>query len=885
MEAVRGGSGPDGRFRVGDKLVVDFTAKSTAGQPLELSTMARGAIMVSGPTFNYQRVIASQADVLTTSTKRALGAYTYTFLVPVPQTYLAPLNDTAALSDGELTGQPLLSGTYTVGLELRKDYPVSGTTYRDPGNSSFDFLFGDATLVEKREVVTLANCNQCHSELHAHGDNREKITNCLLCHTSGAEDGNVATAAGGTPGVAIDFKVMIHKIHSGIKLPSVNGVATNSNGSRNYAATPVPYIVQGRNASLVDFSEVAFPVWPSLLTPMPRDIGFSTLTSGQQTLENTLRGGPVDCDKCHGDPDGAGPLPAPAQGNLVYSQPSRAACSSCHDDWNPEFPYTSNGTTMPIQRDNAACTECHRESGTALDVRDAHLHPLKNANLARGVHIDVTSVTDVGDADGTFDAGEKVRVTLTIKDDAGNDIPAANLSTINAVINGPTANPQLVHYVRIFAATMGAGPTYTFNLPQNVYYESVGTSTGTLQMFVTGRTPHANVTGAATTLLRRTGTGAATALTAATPALQNFLDVTTGTGTSFVKDNYIVIEDAVGGRREFLKIQRVENDRLWFSSLYSPSYAPGVQFTHAAGSTVHLVTTASVPATSYTLDALTGTIVETTEFGTGEILASYTTEFVVPSVYAAPFGDSPDLDQSSGDWQGLPILAGTYNVGIWGARAFNVTVGSDTTSYTEGSIPEVTPVLFGDATSIETLARINDSSGCYRCHNDIQFHGGSRRGYETCTLCHSLAGAEDAANYIYPTGAVTTGVTIDFRTMLHKIHHGKELSAGSSYVVAGFGGTGHTYEEVGFPVMPDGTKQCTVCHGTDNSAWVQPASRNHPSGTLPTRVWRATCGSCHDSSATGAHIDVNTSSSGAESCEICHGVGKDKDVRTAHKTR
>ena len=885
ISAVRGGSGSGGKARVGDKLAVDFTLQTTAGAPLELSTMARGAIMVSGPTSNYQRVIASQSDVLTTAVKTALGAYTYTFTVPIPSTYVAPLNDTTDLTDGEMTGEALIAGTYTVGLEIRKDYTVDGVTYRDPGNASADFLFGDASTLEPREVVTLANCNQCHNELHAHGDNRDKITNCLLCHTSGAEDGNVATSGGGTPGVAIDFKVLIHKIHAGGKLPSVLGVATNSNGSRNYSATPTPYIVQGFQASLHDYSEFAFPVWPSMLTPMPRDTGYSTLNSTQQGLENTMRSGAIDCDKCHGDPDGDGPLPAPAEGDLIYNQPSRQACGSCHDDWNPEYPYVANSQTMPAQRDNAACTECHRESGTALDVRDAHTHPLKKPDLAQGLHIDITNVTDVGNADGTFDAGENVQITMTIKDDAGADIAASALSTINAVINGPTTNPNLVHYVRIYAASMGSGPTYTFNLPQNVYYESVGTSTGSLETFTTARAPHVNVTGAATSLLLRTGTGASSTLAADASALQNFIDVATGTGSSFVKDNYIVIEDLVSGRREFLKIQRVEDDRLWFSSLYSPNYAPGLSIAHASGSTVDVVTTSAISTSNYSLDTVTGLITETGEFGSGEILCSYTTDFVVPSEFPGTFGDSPDLDQSWGDWIGLAIPAGTYNFGIWGARTFSVTVGSDTTSYTEGSMPEVTQLLFGDATEVETVTRIDSTDGCYRCHNDIQFHGGSRRGYETCTLCHTLAGAEDAATYVYPTGEASTGVTIDFRTMLHKIHHGKELSAGANYLVAGFGGTGHSYEAVGFPVLPGGTVQCTVCHGTDNTAWLEPAERTHASETLPVRSWRATCGACHDSNAAAAHIDVNTSPSGAESCAICHGQGRELDVRTVHRTR
>ena len=145
VEGVRGGTGPGGNVRAGDRLTVDFTVNTSGGQPLELTTMARGSAMVSGPTSNYQRVIAAQSDVLTASVKRDLAKFSYTFALPIPSTYLAPINDTAALTEGELTGQPLLSGTYTIGLELRKDYTLDDETFRDPGNATVDFLFGDAT--------------------------------------------------------------------------------------------------------------------------------------------------------------------------------------------------------------------------------------------------------------------------------------------------------------------------------------------------------------------------------------------------------------------------------------------------------------------------------------------------------------------------------------------------------------------------------------------------------------------------------------------------------------------------------------------------------------------------------------------------------------------
>lgn len=41
--------------------------------------------------------------------------------------------------------------------------------------------------------------------------------------------------------------------------------------------------------------------------------------------------------------------------------------------------------------------------------------------------------------------------------------------------------------------------------------------------------------------------------------------------------------------------------------------------------------------------------------------------------------------------------------------------------------------------------------------------------------------------------------------------------------------------------------------------------------------------SCHDSESVQAHVDINTSVSGFESCEVCHGAGSDFEVELAHK--
>ncbi|MBX3464219.1 MAG: hypothetical protein KF830_13690 [Planctomycetes bacterium] len=865
IQAVRGGSGPSGRARAGDRLTVDFTVKRDNGEPLELATMARAAAMVSGPTFNYQRVIASQSDVIATAVKTALGAYSYTFAVPLPQTYLAPLNDTDDITLGELTGEALLSGTYTVGLELRKDYVIDGVTYRDPGNTTFDFLLGDATTIEKREVVTLANCNQCHTELRAHGDNRNQITNCLLCHTTGAEDRNTASAAGGTPGAAIDFKVMIHKIHAGKYLPSVLGVTTNPDGSRNYNATPKPYQLVGFNDTVHDFSHVAFPAWPSFYAPMPRDQGFTALntpptTEGarRQGLENSMRRMPVECSKCHGDPDGDGPLPAPAQGDLIWSQPTIAACASCHDDWVPDHLYTANGQTMPIQRDDATCKECHRVSGTPLDVVDAHLHPLVDPAIATGLVFEVSKVTDIGNGNGRFEPGEKIEVTFQAKNNAGTPVAASSLSRIEMILSGPTTNPQMINYQRLGQAYFsGTGP-YTFRMPEIVFYERID-KTALQTTFATSRAPHWNVSGATTSLRRITGLGNSSNLAATATVTQNFVDVTPGDGALFAKDNYIVLDNADAGLREYMLIQWVDGDRLWFGSQFRQNYKPNLKIAHAIGATVQVVTTTGVPTGDYTLDAVTGIFTEGVAFGDASFLCTYSTDFVIPSVYPGALDDSPVLGEDWGDWTGLPLLSGTYTLDVHGARSLNVVRFGETTGYTEGADSTVVKLLFGSATEVVDVERI-DPNACYGCHENLQFHGGSRRSVEACLQCHGTAGAENTLLYENPTGGNPLGTTVEFRHVVHNWHNGV------------------------FPGMPGGVQDCAKCHG-ENTAWTLPAARLHPQQALPTRAWFVACSSCHSDTAAVAHMDANTSFGGAESCSVCHGENDSLGVRTVHKIK
>jgi hypothetical protein len=899
---LSGGSGSNGNFQVGDQIRVRYTLTRNTGAAWPLSELDRGRILVSGPTFNYQRVIAEKSDLLTRSTVNSDGSFTYVFADPIPATYLAPYNDTPSfgLDDGELQGQPLLSGTYTVGIYATWDYTVGSRSHRDQGDHVGHFLFGQATTIQPRAVVGQENCNACHVELQAHGGMRRSVDLCVLCHTAGAEDRNIPSAAGGTPGASIAMDVMIHKIHTGASLPSVLGVTTKPDGTRDYTASPTPYQLVGFGGAVHDYSDVVFPYWPNLTMPMPRDAGYTALSAQDRAKEDKMRSGAASCFACHGDPDGVGPIEAPEQGHLAYSQPSRSSCGSCHEDWVWEHPYQSNSMAMPPQMNDAACTLCHAASGNGLAVMDAHRHPVLDPTFNPGLVFEILSLAEAGnhDADGTIDPGEKVQVSFTIRDDSGASVAPAQLAGISTTISGPTSNYNMIQFLNLPVAFLSGAQPFVVNVPESITFEFVGNATGGADVFQTARAPHYTA-GFSTAVLSAQLSGASTTLATAVGVRRNYLDVVDATG--FARNDYLVLDRGVPGLEEYLRIQYVEQnvsgsvDRLWFGSPAQTDYPLGPRRAHAAGASVQRVVVSALSAgVHYTLDGATGTLTETGGFVTGHaILVSYTTDFVMPEVYELALNDSPDLGTASGKWSGLPILDGTYTFSIWGSRTLNYTAFGETTAYRNASHAAVRDFLVGDAAVIQPYTSIVSADSCYSCHQDMYFHGNQRRGFDTCVSCHGTAGAEDRPQYRAPGAPATTGTSIDFISMIHKIHQGGNLTNASSYEVVGFGGgaypnnfTAHSYEHVFFPALPGGTQHCASCHGATNDAWKLPSEPLHPMASMPTRNWSNACGSCHDSNAALAHMEVMTAPiSGFESCATCHGLTDDLSVPVVHKTR
>jgi hypothetical protein len=760
-------------------------------------------------------------------------------------------------------------------------------------------LFLGADTIASREVVGQENCNACHDSLRAHGGQRQDVTICLLCHTAGAEDKNDLAAAGGTPGVSVDFKVMIHKIHNGAHLPSVNGIACRSDGSRDYTAVPKPYEVVGYRSSIHDFSEVEFPKWPNLGYEMPADMNYSSLSSTEQDLEDIQRAGVTSCDACHGDPDGAGPIAAPAEGTMAFDNPSRNACGSCHDDVDWALPYNSNAQTMPAGMKDDTCLDCHRTSGDPLANMDAHLHPMLDPALYPGLNFTVLSVDPAGnhDLDATIDVGEKVAISFTMTDDSGADVDPANIGSVAVVVNGPTSNLNLLLNTSIPGEALTGAQPYTMNLPQRHDLEILKAPSVTLSTLQTAYSPLWDDRGADTKIFMRTAKGFATSLVADAPAMMNYIDVADGSG--FVRDDYLVIDDGTSNA-EYLKVQWVDGDRLWFGSAYQTDYKPGTLQFHGTGAMVEQVSlTELVPDVDFTIDLIGNAdisealMVPASKGDSVVFLASYTSDFVLPATYPLTLNASPDVTEAWGKWTGKSIVPGTYRLGMWSDYDLVLDLHGESNDYPITSPAGMFDFLVEDATTLEPYDLIDTVQNCYACHDDIYFHGGHRRGVDACVQCHGVAGGEDRPQYRAPGAGETTATMIKFREMVHKIHRGADLDKADTYTVNGYGWGGaypfnftpHTYEKVVFPTFPGGVKHCEKCHGTSES-WQAPRDFAHPTESLmPSRSWKASCGSCHDDDAAQAHIDAQTAPTGAESCAICHDDDSEIDTENVHKPR
>jgi OmcA/MtrC family decaheme c-type cytochrome len=293
-----------------------------------------------------------------------------------------------ATSDSGGTYSQVATGeyVYTYATKVPATYDPTAThrvgIYGNRNLTEFDLgtNYADATLTwvpaggapAPRDVIRTQSCNKCHDQLAWHGGSRRSVDLCIMCHQTQLPDPNGGTA---------DFKVMIHKIHAGSSLPSVAAGGKYAIGSD-------------------DWSTVVFP-------------------------SDVRR-----CASCHESTSGA------AQANAWYTNPSRAACGSCHDDVN--FATGQNHVNLP-QVDDSQCATCHIPKGELefdASIQGAHVLPQESATRP-GIVVTLVKVDN-----GV--AGKAPTVTYTLKDSSGNPINASTLTMspnkISFVMAGPTTD-------------------------------------------------------------------------------------------------------------------------------------------------------------------------------------------------------------------------------------------------------------------------------------------------------------------------------------------------------------------------------------------------------------------------------------------------------------
>src|SRR5262249_21315216 len=108
---------------------------------------------------------------------------------------------------------------------------------------------------------------------------------------------------------------------------------------------------------------------------------------------------------------------------------------------------------------------------------------------------------------------------------------------------------------------------------------------------------------------------------------------------------------------------------------------------------------------------------------------------------------------------------------ISAAKAVDFREGTTITTYRVTSPGATLPFLVGDAAELEPYTRIADGNACNTCHQDLSYHG-TYRGFDTCILCHGSSGTEDRPRYVSANAPDTRGLSVQFRTLLHKVHRG-----------------------------------------------------------------------------------------------------------------
>ena len=177
----------------------------------------------------------------------------------------------------------------------------------------------------------------------------------------------------------------------------------------------------------------------------------------------------------------------------------------------------------------------------------------------------------------------------------------------------------------------------------------------------------------------------------------------------------------------------------------------------------------------------------------------------------------------------------------------------------------------GATTGIAARDIVEDQT-CKNCHQVLSWHGGARTEVKYCVMCHNPSSLDPSS-----------GNTLDFKVMFHKIHMGEDLpsvtgtgTTQSNYYIFGYGNAISDYSTVAYPqgdasgnntaVSGTGQRFCATCHNVNDPLTPQTVNFS----TAPSA---AACGSCHDNVdfATGQGHSAASIVANDTQCSTCHG--------------
>jgi len=274
------------------------------------------------------------------------------------------------------------------GANLIKDFIPNGTAI-------------DTTA--QREIVTLAACNDCHSQLGAtfHSGLRFDPRYCAICHTDQRKYGK-------TEAVYTDAVTTVNGVSTTIRTYTGDTSRINGQGAGYIPAfihkmhMGESLINQGYNYGGIAFNGVTYPM-----------------------AKNA-------CTQCH---SGSGAR-ATTQGDNWFNNPSRVACTACHDGLNQHYSIVAG--TVP---DDSTCKGCHTKDVIQVDhyLNDVTPHnPVTPAGLSNFTY-------DLGtpSVNASHQLVVPFRISLNGTPVTSFNFPTnASVSSSFQIINGFTGGPS-----------------------------------------------------------------------------------------------------------------------------------------------------------------------------------------------------------------------------------------------------------------------------------------------------------------------------------------------------------------------------------------------------------------------------------------------------------